>query len=232
MGTDATRRIARLAAAICLLLIAAVPAAAGQAPQPQPPAPAPAPPEQPQLPIPAPDQDHGLTGTRAYDRGLFVSRCPRHARRRPTASAGMTSHAGWPPDQCLKMDKRGAGRSHVLIGLNGVHNYLLGGYGNDTIIGGNRGDVIWGDYHPTAKPSTQTAMIFAGNGRNFIYANDTQNIVWTGTNPKTVVHAYNPGTAGEIHCQSAGVIVYLSHASQPHFKLFGCKRISHYSVGY
>jgi len=150
----------------------------------------------------------------------------------PTAAAASTSEAGWPAKECLKMDKGRAGRSHTLVGLNGVHNWLLGGYGDDTIIGGNHGDVIWADYHPSGQPRTQTATIRAGNGRNVIYANDTRNYVWTGTNPRTVVHAHVSGISGVIHCQSPGIVVFLSKVSQRHFQLDGCRRISHYSVGY
>jgi hypothetical protein len=148
------------------------------------------------------------------------------------ARAASTSEAGWPAKQCLKMDKGRAGRSHTLVGLDGVHNWLLGGYGNDTIVGGDIGDVIWADYHPSGEPRRQTAVIRAGNGRNVIYANDTRNYVWTGTNPRTVVHAHVSGISGVIHCQSPGIVVYLSTVSQRHFKLDRCRHISHYSVGY
>ena len=148
------------------------------------------------------------------------------------ARAASTSEVGWPAKQCLKMDKGRAGRSHTLVGLDGLHNWLLGGYGNDTIIGGNSGDVIWADYHPSGEPPSQTAVIKAGNGRNVIYANDTRDYVWTGTNPHTVVHAHVSGISGVIHCQSPGIVVYLSTVSERHFKLYGCGRISHYSVGY
>ncbi len=175
-------------------------------------------------------------GAAALDRGVYVHYCPRNgteARRGvPVANSASTSHAGWPPDECLKMDKEGAGRHHTLVGEADVHNWLLGGYGNDTIIGGESGDVIWGDYHPTGAPSDQTAVIHAGNGQNFIYANDTHNYVWTGTDPRTVVHAHNPGTGGIIHCQSPGIVVYLSRVSERSFKLHGCDHISHFSVGY
>jgi hypothetical protein len=197
------------------------------------------------------DQDHGLAGTRPYDGGIYTAYCPHraHASLRPRAQrvpakapagvvgartpalAASTSEAGWPKKECLKMDKGQAGRGHTLVGLNGVHNWLLGGYGNDTIIGGDRGDVIWGDYHPSGAP-TQTVTIRAGNGRNVIYANDTHNYVWTGTNPYTVVHAHVAGIDGIIHCQSPYVVVYLSISSQRHFKLEGCHRVSHYSVGF
>ena len=149
-----------------------------------------------------------------------------------TSAAAMTSHAGWPADQHLVMDKgpaQPAGQANVLRGVDGVHNYLLGGYGNDTIYGSNSGDVIWGDYHPSGE-STQTAIIHAGDGPNFIYANDTVNYVWTGSNPDTVVHAHED--SGVIHCENPRIVVFTSHHALPHYKLDGCRHISFYSVGY
>jgi Ca2+-binding RTX toxin-like protein len=146
------------------------------------------------------------------------------------SAVAMTSHAGWPHDDHLVMDKGSAGRTNTLTGKPGVHNYLLGGYGNDTILGGDSGDVIWGDFHPSGFPSHQTAVIHAGNGQNFIYANDTVNYVWTGTNPKTVVHAHEDG--GVIHCENSKIVVFTSHHAKPHWKFDGCRHISFYSVGY
>jgi hypothetical protein len=145
-------------------------------------------------------------------------------------AVAMTSHAGWPANQHLVMDRGPAGRQHVLVGRPNVHNYLLGGYGDDTIYGGEAGDVIWGDYHPTGWPSSQTAVIHAGNGKNYIYANDTYNYVWTGTNPLTVVHAHED--SGIIHCENPHIVVYTSHHALPHYVLHGCRHISFYSVGY
>ena len=196
-------------------------------------------------------------GRNPNDIGLYVAYCPEPAEShtperveshtpepvesRPPepaessslrASAAGTSEKGWPAKECLKMDKGPAGRRHTLVGDHGVHNWLLGGYGNDTIIGGNIGDVIWADYQPSGEPKHQTATIHAGNGRNVIYANDTLNYVWTGTNPRTVVHAHASGISGVIHCQSPGIVLFLSTVSEHRFKLDGCHHISHYSVGY
>jgi hypothetical protein len=146
------------------------------------------------------------------------------------SAAGSTSHAGWPAKEHLEMDKGPAGRHHTLVGWPHVHNWLLGGYGDDTIYGGQAGDVIWGDYHPSGWPSFQVAIIHAGNGRNVIYSNDTVNYVWTGTNPYTVVHAHEG--AGVIHCENPHILIYTSHHALPHYRLPGCRRISFYSVGY
>jgi hypothetical protein len=147
-----------------------------------------------------------------------------------SSSLAMTSHAGWPADQHLVMDKGPAGAEHTLVGQPAVHNYLLGGFGNDTIEGGNAGDVIWSDYRPSGFPAHQTAVIHAGDGQNFIYANDTLNYVWTGTNPATVVHAHEDG--GIIHCENPHQVVFTSHHALPHWKLEGCRHISFFSVGF
>jgi len=146
------------------------------------------------------------------------------------SATAMTSHAGWPADQHLEMDKGPAGRHHTLVGRPRVHNYLLGGYGDDTIYGGEAGDVIWGDYHESGWPSQQVTVIHAGNGPNFIYANDTYNYVWTGTSPNTVVHAHE--NSGIIHCENPHIVVFTSHRALPHYKLDDCRHISFYSVGY
>ena len=191
----------------------------------------------------SPAQNAGLAGTVRTDEGLSIYHCPgardnqlriplmgRSASVRATASH--TSWKGWLPDECLKMDKGPWHRRHTIVGINGVHNWLLGGYGTDTIIGGNDGDVIWSDYNPTGGPPFQVSYIHAGNGRNVIYANATRDYVWTGTNPHTVVHSHDDYASGVIHCQNPAIVVYLSVISERHYKLDGCHHISHYSVGH
>jgi hypothetical protein len=123
-------------------------------------------------------------GGRGGQGAVEVSYCPVSSGRSSSlASAAGTSEKGWPPKECLKIDKGSAGESHTIRGDQGVHNWLLGGYGNDTIIGGNIGDVIWADYQPSGFPAHQTVTIHAGNGRNVIYANDTVNYRLDGHQP-------------------------------------------------
>jgi hypothetical protein len=106
------------------------------------------------------------------------------------------------------------------------------GYGNDTIIGGDRGDVSGVTTRLSGQPRSQTATIHAGNGRDVIYANDTHNDVWTGASRHSVVHAHSSGASGLINCQSPYIVVYLRTVRQRDFKLDGRRRMSHFSVGF
>jgi Ca2+-binding RTX toxin-like protein len=138
----------------------------------------------------------------------------------PAGVLGDASHAGWP-----KIDGKTILNSHdlneTMRGEKHKHNLLLGGNGNDTIYGGEAGDVIWGDYKPSGQPTTQVDRIYAGNGNNFIYTSHGTNIVYTGTG-HTIVHAHFG--RGVIHCQSPRVVVYDTHHTG--YKLVGCRHVS------
>jgi hypothetical protein len=144
------------------------------------------------------------------------------------AALASTSHAGWPPvaRQDIQINRTDA--DATLVAHPGVHNELLGGHGNDTLDGGNLGDILWGDYKLNG-PTTQVDHINGGAGRDYIYASHGTNFIFTGGGGD-VVHAHFG--RGQIHCGSARDLVYLSHKSRPGYKLTGCKRISYKTLGY
>jgi Ca2+-binding RTX toxin-like protein len=143
-------------------------------------------------------------------------------------AAAKTSHRGWP-----HIDGRtvinASSRNMTITGLKNRHNELLGGGGSDTIYGGNAGDVIWGDYKPGNQPTRQVDRIYAGRGNDFIYASHGTNYISSGGGADQI-HAHFG--RGEIHCGSANDVVYVSHASKPHYRLFGCSRVSFATLGY
>ena len=143
------------------------------------------------------------------------------------AATASTSHDGWPTiNGDLKMHKRD--QSGVLRGKRGRHNELLGGHGNDTIIAGDAGDVMWGDYKPSGQPTTQVDHLYGGPGRDFIYASHGWNTIVTGGGAD-VVHAHFG--RGVIRCSSAAAIVFISHRSRPRYRLQGCRHISYRTLG-
>ena len=138
---------------------------------------------------------------------------------------GKASHAGWPRiNGVLRINHRD--QSRPLTGRPNKHNELLGGHGDDTITAGQVGDVIWGDYKPCCQPTTQVDHLYGGPGNDFIYASHGINFIHTGGG-RDIVHAHFGSRGGEIHCESPRVLVYLSHRSRPHYKLYGCHDISY-----
>jgi hypothetical protein len=129
------------------------------------------------------------------------------------------SHARWPKING-KLIVNSSNANRTLRGDEHKHNELLGGNGNDTIYGGEAGDVIWGDYHPSGQPTSQVDRIYAGNGDNFIYTSHGTNYVYTGTG-HTIVHALFG--RGVIHCQSAKVTVTVAHHTA--YTLIGCRHV-------
>jgi hypothetical protein len=158
----------------------------------------------------------GLSSTEAAelrhdDRGLYVAFCPPNEEAAsiasvPRASTAEANHEGWPRDECLKMDKRTAGLSHTIVGLKNVHNWLLGGYGNDTIYGGNAGDVIWGDYHPEGQSESERDYLHGGAGEDWIYSSHGFNEIWTGAGNDHLALIYGHGV---IHCDGPGLKTFV-----------------------
>ncbi len=168
---------------------------------------------------------------RRYDRGIYVHYCPADQEAASIASyrskvaqrahVAMASHAGWPADECLKMDKGSYGISHTLVGLKNVHNWLLGGYGNDTIYGGEAGDVIWGDYQPSGQSESESDYLHGGNGNDWIYSSHGFNEIWTGGGDDHLLLVYGHGV---IHCNGPGVktlVMRYLPANRP-WTLIGC----------
>ncbi len=105
-------------------------------------------------------------------------------------------------------------------GLEHVHNYLLGGNGNDTIWAGEVGDVIWGDSHPE-DPSDQSDFLHGGPGNDFIYASQGYSDIWTGSGNDQIALVYGHGI---VHCNGPGLktIVMRYLPSNRPWKLEGC----------
>jgi RTX calcium-binding nonapeptide repeat (4 copies) len=158
------------------------------------------------------------------DRGLYVAYCPPRQEAasvasisadasssemdaaRPRARAALANHEGWPRDECLKIDKGPIGRSHMIVGLRRVHNWLLGGYGNDTLYAGDNGDVMWGDYHPEGQPEDERDYIHGGAGEDWIYSSHGYNEIWTGAGDDHLALVYGHGV---VHCDGPGVKTFV-----------------------
>jgi Ca2+-binding RTX toxin-like protein len=142
----------------------------------------------------------------------------------PAFAYANTSHKGWPKiNGDLKMHKQDQS-GELRATKRFKHNELLGGHGNDVIIAGQVGDVIWGDYKPSGQPESQSDQLIGGPRKDFIYASHGYNLIRTnGGNDQ--VHAHFG--RGEIFCGKGKPTIFLSHRGRPGWKLHNCHRISY-----
>jgi Ca2+-binding RTX toxin-like protein len=121
-----------------------------------------------------------------------------------------------------------AGQGFVMTSRPG-HNELLGGHGNDTIYAGPWGDVIWGDYKPSGQPTTQRDTLIGGPGRDFIYASHGYNQIQAGGGNDWIKAHFGSGT---IDCGAGNDVLYISRRAQRRYRITGCERISHKTLGH
>ena len=137
------------------------------------------------------------------------------------AAFGMASHEGWP--HTTHHEGHPNNESGTMRGLDGRHNMLLGGDGNDTIWAGDEGDVIWGDSHPDGQPESQRDFLHGGAGEDWLYASHGYNEIWTGAGNDHVALVYGYGT---VHCNGPGLktLVMRLLRRNRHWRLVGCSR--------
>jgi hypothetical protein len=131
----------------------------------------------------------------------------------------LASHAGWP--HWTRLSQHVNNESGTLHGLEGQHNLLLGGDGNDTIFASNDGDILWGDSHATVQSTSQRDYLHGGAGPDWIYASHGFNEIWTGAGNDHVALVYGYGV---VHCNGPGVkkLVMRFLPSNRPWTLLGC----------
>ena len=149
-----------------------------------------------------------------------------------TAAAGgvaraNTSHDGWPKiDGVLKINKDDG--NDTMTGT-GRSDELLGGHGSDTIYGNDSADVLWGDYKPSGQGTKQFDHINGGPGNDFIYSSHGHNVIDAGPGNDWIKAHYG---YGKINCGGGNDILYISHRAQKKYKLSGCEKITHKTLGF
>jgi hypothetical protein len=109
------------------------------------------------------------------------------------------------------------------------HNELLGGHGGDTIYAGPWGDVLWGDYKPSGQPASQVDHLYGGAGNDFIYGSHGYNVIDAGAGNDEIKTHFGRGT---VDCGPGNDLLYISRRASRSYKVRGCERISHKTLGY
>jgi Ca2+-binding RTX toxin-like protein len=111
-------------------------------------------------------------------------------------------------------------------GAKDASNELLGYHGSDTLYGGDKSDVLWGDYIGDGQPSTQVDKLYGGLGNDFLYSSHGLNMLDGGPGNDAIKARYGHGT---INCGSGRDIVYVPKSRKKNWKFIGCEKLEYRS---
>jgi hypothetical protein len=113
---------------------------------------------------------------------------------RKTAGGGNTgnvSHKGWPAITGI-LWKVLDSRDHERTGTED-NDELLGHHGDDTVIGLEGKDVLWGDWELKGNGSNQSDTLRGGDGNDFLYPSHGKNNMYGGDGNDRIIAYYGHG---------------------------------------
>lgn len=113
-------------------------------------------------------------------------------------------------------------RGATLVGRKDRSNQLLGYHGSDTLIGGDKSDVLWADHVGTGQPASQFDRITGGDGTDFIYSSKGTNAIDAGPGNDVVKIRYGRGT---LDCGPGRDIINLPRSRDKKWKIVNCEKI-------
>jgi len=141
----------------------------------------------------------------------------------------LSQHCFHKAGRCVGSRDRHRRCDRIVVQATGRHHELLGGHGDDQIFAGPNGDVLWGDYKPSGQPGTQRDLLVGGAGRDFIYASHGTNTIQAGRGNDWIKAHFGRGS---IDRGPGDDLLFVSRRAQKHYRIHGCERISHRSLGY
>lgn len=134
-------------------------------------------------------------------------------------------HEFWPTiDRSNVQIAKGAGVT--FHGAEDESSELLGYHGSDTLYGGTKADVLWGDYQTTGQPATQVDKLYGGGGNDFLYSSHGINTLDGGAGNDAIKSRYGRGT---VNCGSGRDIVYVPKSRKRNWKFIGCEKFEYRS---
>jgi Ca2+-binding RTX toxin-like protein len=104
-----------------------------------------------------------------------------------------------------------------------LNDELLGHHGDETLVGGGGGDILWGDWDPSANSTKQRDTLSGGAGNDWIYPSHGRTVVRGGAGRDFVWAFYGKGT---IDCGPGQDTARVR--ANGSFKLHNCERVRHF----
>jgi hypothetical protein len=140
------------------------------------------------------------------------------------AGTGKVPHTGWPKIDGIFWQVTGDGRDARRFRGGDKSDELLGHHGDDTILGGDKSDVLWADWDPNGNTKKQKDVLSGGDGNDFLYASHGRNTMRGGKGKDLLYAFYGKGTidCGPGHHDTAQV------RTNGAYKVRNCENIKHF----
>ena len=136
---------------------------------------------------------------------------------------GKVSHKGWPAITGVLFKVLESGGTHRHEGT-ADNDELLGHHGNDTMIGGDGKDILWGDWELAGNGSGQSDVLRGGDGNDFLYPSHGHNVMLGGPGNDRIIAYYGKGT---IDC-GPGKNDYAQTRLNNAYKVSNCELVRHF----
>ena len=136
---------------------------------------------------------------------------------------GKVSHAGWPKITGILWMVRESAGTHEFAGTED-NDELLGHHGDDTVIGLEGKDVLWGDWELKGNGSNQSDTLRGGDGNDFLYPSHGKNNMYGGAGNDRIIAYYGHGT---IDC-GPGTADFVQTRENGAYKVKNCEIIRHF----
>ena len=171
----------------------------------------------------AQDPEQALVEKCAAEREAGEQCGPGHGRRTPgLGNTGNVSHRGWPAITGI-LWKVLDSRDHDFTGT-ALNDELLGHHGDDTLIGLDGKDVLWGDWEIN-NPSNQTDIMRSGDGNDFIYPSHGKNNMYGGGGNDRIIAYYGHGL---IDCGPGRNDYAQTRWQSNAYRVRNCERVRHF----
>lgn len=138
-------------------------------------------------------------------------------------NTGNVSHKGWPKITGI-LWKVLDSRTHRREGTED-NDELLGHHGNDTVIGLDGRDVLWGDWELKGNGTRQSDVLRGGNGNDFLYPSHGRNLLYGGPGNDRIVAYYGHGL---IDCGPGDKDYAQTRWQSNAYKVVNCEHIRHF----
>ena len=151
--------------------------------------------------------------------GIVATAIANHIPGQPCS--GCASHANWP-----RIDGKIRKANHRPRRLRGTRrsDQLMGHHGSDVLLGRGSSDVLWADWDGVGQPTSQSDVVYGGDGNDFIYGSHGHNEIHAGPGNDAISVHYGRGL---VDCGPGRDIYHVARTRRRAYRFRNCEKVDY-----